>query len=321
VFGHYGYLFFHSTAMRSGKTTALNLVSTLAFDATAPLNAPTSAALRDMAARGQTMVLDTLERWREKSPESYGAIMELLEAGFRNGGVVIKQVPHSNDGFRPKEFPVYAPYAMAGINIGSLTDTALDRALPVEMHRKAASVKKRRYTDHATEQQCAPIRDVLYQWALRAAERVWSEYDSVELDQQIDGLHLNDRAGDVWRPIFAVARALNHDAASIHRLCTLAIEMGGDPDALADREKLLIVKAIRSKVQNGTVTATTTQLLEAVAVAGAATTKHQLTMLLKSWGFEQATVRLPEFPNPHRAWKLRECFLERIEKKLAEGLG
>ena len=29
------------------------------------------------------MILDTLERWKGKSPEAYSAAMELLDAGFR----------------------------------------------------------------------------------------------------------------------------------------------------------------------------------------------------------------------------------------------
>jgi hypothetical protein len=145
IFSHYGYLFLHSVLPRSGKTRLLEVNSHLAFEASQPLNAPTTATIRETAAEGRTLQLDTLERWKGKSAEAYSAAMELLDAGFRNGGVVQKMVPVDGGGWRKESYPVYAPYAMAAINRDSLTDTALDRAFVIEMHRKSVKVRKRKY--------------------------------------------------------------------------------------------------------------------------------------------------------------------------------
>ena len=93
IFSHFGYLFFHSLLPRSGKTRIEEVLSHLAFEACDPLNAPTVPTIRDTAYEGRTLVLDTLERWKGKSPEAYCAAMELLDAGFRNGGVVAKMDP------------------------------------------------------------------------------------------------------------------------------------------------------------------------------------------------------------------------------------
>ena len=92
TFGHYGYLFLFSMLMRSGKTRVIEVLSHLAFEASAPLNAPTPASLRELASGGGTSLLDTLERWRDKNQESHSAAMDILDAGFRNGGVVTKMV-------------------------------------------------------------------------------------------------------------------------------------------------------------------------------------------------------------------------------------
>ena len=70
LFSHFGYLFFHSRFPRSGKTRAEEVLSHLCFDATVPLNAPTVPTIRDTAAEGRTLILDTLERWKGKSPEA-----------------------------------------------------------------------------------------------------------------------------------------------------------------------------------------------------------------------------------------------------------
>src|SRR5882762_2756201 len=137
LFSHYGYLFLHSKFPRSGKTRVEEALSHLCFEATVPLNAPTVATIRETAAEGHTVILDTLERWRGKSPEAHSAAMELLDAGFRNGGTVAKMVSVGDGKWKKENFPVYAPYVLAAIDKGSLTDTALDRCFVIEMHRKS----------------------------------------------------------------------------------------------------------------------------------------------------------------------------------------
>jgi hypothetical protein len=90
LFSHFGYLFLHSLLKRSAKTRLLEVISHLAFDATRALTGPTAPTIREVAAEGRTVLLDTLERWKEKSKEAYAALMEFLDAGFRNGGTVSK---------------------------------------------------------------------------------------------------------------------------------------------------------------------------------------------------------------------------------------
>jgi len=157
LFSHYGYMFFHSTFPRSGKTRVEEILSHLCFEATAPLNAPTVATIRETAAEGHTVILDTLERWKGKSPEAHSAAMELLDAGFRNGGTVTKMVSAGDGKWKKENFPVFAPYVLAAIDKESLTDTALDRSFAIEMHRKPISIKKQKYSSDRCEQGCASI--------------------------------------------------------------------------------------------------------------------------------------------------------------------
>ena len=208
VFSHYGYLFLYSMLKRSGKTRGIELLSHVGFEAGRPLNAPTPAALRDLASDGGTLLLDTLERWGEKNQESFSAAMDILDAGFRSGGAVTKMVKAGDGDWRRDEFPVYAPYAMAAIGIASLSDTARDRSFLIEMHRKPARIRKERYTWHQCEQECMPVRDDAYRWALLNAGRVSAIYLSPSLEKECEALALNDRAADIWRPILALASAL-----------------------------------------------------------------------------------------------------------------
>jgi len=101
-------VFLYSPTPRCGKTRVEEVTSHLAFEATAPLNAPTPPTMRETAVGGGTAIFDTLERWQEK--DSFGAAMELLDAGFRSGGVVTKMLQNQSGEWRRELYPVYAPY-------------------------------------------------------------------------------------------------------------------------------------------------------------------------------------------------------------------
>jgi hypothetical protein len=249
LFSHFGYLFLHSRFPRSGKTRVEEILSHLCFEATVPLNAPTVPTIRDTAAEGHTLVLDTLERWKAKNPEAYGAAMELLDAGFRNGGTIAKMVAAGEGKWRKEMFPVYAPYVLAAIAKESLTDTALDRAFVIEMHRKSISIKKKKYSYHHTEQECLRLRDDLYRWALENARRLAVRYESEELEATVDALELNDRAADIWKPLLAVARALGSNEAW-QQLTSLAVGMCRDPEA-AERARINAIAGSLRKLVNG----------------------------------------------------------------------
>jgi len=224
LFSHYGYMFLHSRFPRSGKTRVEEILSHVCFEATNPLNSPTVATIRETAAEGHTVILDTLERWKEKSTEAYGAAMELLDAGFRNGGIVAKMVSAGDGQWKKESFPVYAPYVLAAIHKDSLTDTALDRSFAIEMHRKPITTKKQKYSFYRCEEEFLSLRDDLYGWALQNAPVLAAVYESAKLDTDVDRLELNDRAADIWKPLFAVIRVLGADDAW-QPLSSLAIEL------------------------------------------------------------------------------------------------
>jgi Protein of unknown function (DUF3631) len=189
-------------------------------------------------------VLDTLERWKEKNSEAYGAAIELLDAGFRNGGTVAKMVSAGEGKWRREMFPVYAPYVLAAIAKKSLTDTALDRAFTIEMHRKPITIKKQKYSFHRCEQECQSLRDDLYRWALENARVLATTYENAELEADVDALELNDRAADIWKPLLAVARVLRSEEAW-QQLTSLAVEMHRDPEA-AERDRIsAMVRSLR----------------------------------------------------------------------------
>jgi hypothetical protein len=306
TFSHFGYLFFHSKLPRSGKTRVLEMISHLAFEATAPLNAPTTATIRELACEGRTLQLDTLERWRGKSAEAFCAAMELLDAGFRNGGTVSKMVPLGDGNWRRGSYPVYAPYSMAAIDKDSLSDTALDRSFAIEMRRKAIKVQKNKYNFHRVERLCQPTREDLYLWALLNAGRVAEIYESAEHETFVSRIQLHDRAADIWKPLLAIARLLDLDLPDLSRL---AHEMSGDPDAQEDRRRLSILDHLLTMLDDGEVIGTTTELR---AVQGFVDVYDTLT----AWGFVQEKRWIGG--QSSRVWVLPEQRLVRLARELRE---
>ena len=314
IFGHYGYLYLHSTRKRSGKTRLLELLFHVCFQASGPLNAPTPAALREMACEGGTLLLDTLERWREKNSESFSAAMDLLDAGFRSGGKVVKMVPTGQGQWCKEEFPVYAPYAMAAISKDSLSDTALDRSFVVEMHRKPTKVKTSHYNFHQCEKRCAPIRSVLYAWALSNAKAVSAEYESAELGTEIALLGLNDRAADIWQPLFAIGRVLDIDPEDFEQLKAVAREMNVDDEVAEEEHKLDVLRGLARIANEGKVVGTTTELQRQLRNEGV--DSPDLHALLTGCGFEQRSIRVSG--GPRRAWELTDT---QLAEAVAELLG
>ena len=316
LFGFFGYLFFYSKRPRSGKTRIEEVLSHLAFQASGPVTAPTVPVIRDTAAEGGTLILDTLERWSSKSPEVYGAAMELLDAGFRNGGKIPKMVKNAEGNWIKTEIPVFAPYIMAGINRDSLTETALDRSFDFDMERKPTVIRTRPYSSHRCEKECLPIRDRLYRWALHNACHVFSLYEGEDLFGEIERWRLNDRAADIWKPLLAVAMCMDQSAVC-QTLRSLASEMGKDPEAEERTRHLSIVKALKQETNSdGVVVGMTSNLRTRLRSRGIELTENELHGVLTEWGFSQKSVRLEE--GPRRSWELQRSELDILEAAFSE---
>ncbi len=323
IFSHFGYLFFHSKLWRSGKTRLEEVLSHLGFQATQPLNGPTAPTIRDTAAEGGTVILDTLERWRGKSPEAFSAAMEFLDAGFRKGGTVAKMVPRGDGRWEKELIPVFAPYVLAAIDEDSLPETALDRSFVIEMHRKSPGVKTAKYSFFRCEKECTPLRENLYIWALQNAAELSRIYESPELEADVAGLRLHDRAADIWQPLLAIARALGADAL-YQDLASLAVETGRDGDTAEQAHALAIVRALRQKADgNGKVVGMTSELVAHLRSCSVfdgdsrpnAVHESSLHELLTQWGFGKKSVRLAD--GPRRAWELADAELAEWEQELS----
>ena len=85
-------------------------------------------------------LLDEADRWlraAEKGSERGADLLASLNAGWRIGGKVARQVP-SGDGWVTRGFRCDVPKVLAGI--GDFPDTVADRSIIVTMERKPAGL-------------------------------------------------------------------------------------------------------------------------------------------------------------------------------------
>jgi Protein of unknown function (DUF3631) len=123
-------------------------------------------------------------------------------------------------------------------------------------------------------------------------------YESKALQDRIDALGLNDRAADIWKPLFAVVSVAAEKATA--ELETLCVEMSPDPDRQEELRQLRIFSALRTLAgPDGVLAATTQHIVERLKTVTALDVPD-LHSVLAQWRFPEKNMRLPEFDTPRK---------------------
>ena len=125
-------------------------------------------------------------------------------------------------------YAVFCPKAFAGIG-ATLPDTVMDRAIPVELHRRAPDERHpARFRQASARAELSPLRDRIAAWATVAKERLTDA--EPELPDE-----LSDRQQDSWEPLLAVADLAGGEWPERARdcLCHVQVDRRASRDALA----------------------------------------------------------------------------------------
>lgn len=189
------YLAVTSPEKRSGKTRLLEVLELLVARPWRVITPSEAVLFRKIAAAKPTVLLDEADAiFKDRGP-TYEGLRALLNAGHRCGVVVSRCV---GEGAKQQlvDFPVFCPKAIAGI--GSLPDTVADRSIRIRLARRAPheQIERFRYRDIA--QEGAALAQVLGEATADAIETLRDSRPAVPKG-------LNDRAGECWEPLFAIA--------------------------------------------------------------------------------------------------------------------
>jgi len=192
-----------SPEKRCGKTTLLALLSKLVNRPLAAANISPPALFRVIEEVEPTLLIDEADTFLQGNDEMRG----ILNAGYsRDTAYVVRvsgekpRTPQSRDAeessqSRPTSlarFSCWCPKVMAAI--GRLPDTLADRCIVLRMQRKTAA------------EQCQRLKDLDATILRRKCARFVND-QALEISAASPDLPrgLNDRAADIWEPLFALA--------------------------------------------------------------------------------------------------------------------
>ena len=203
-------LFITSPDKRCGKSQLLKI---LGKASARPLNAGSISAAsvyRTVQAVHPTLLVDEFDAHNKEDEE----MRKTINNGYERGNVTIRTDPNT---LEVLQFDTFAPVAIAAI--GRTWATVEDRSITIRLHRKRTSEKvKKMRRNHAPEFDC---------FASKAARWATDNLDAIaSADPECPGA-LNDRAADIWTPLFAIADLAGGDWPARARQSALALSADG----------------------------------------------------------------------------------------------
>lgn len=211
-----------SPVRRCAKTRVLELVKRLARRARHEASMSASFMFRIIEESMPTLLIDEADTVfgaavRDEVGES---LRGLINAGFERGATV-GRIVGDGAGMQPKEFPVFAPVAIAGIG-DCIPETILDRGINIRMRRRTAHERIEPFRRRRSGAQAEQLRRRLGAWAETA---VFTVEAAIDADPALPA-GVEDRAADTWEPMIAVAVAAGSDWPA--RAATACEKLTGD---------------------------------------------------------------------------------------------
>jgi hypothetical protein len=188
------YLSITSAEKRSGKTLLLEALELVVRQPQPSANISDAALFRAIAELQPTLLFDEVDAIFGPKARDREDLRGMLNAGYRRGAVVRRMGGAKMTTL--EAFPVFAAKAFAGI--GELPDTIRDRTIRLRLERRTREEPIERFRRRDAEEQAEPLRASCE--SLAAHHLPALTYARPALPDELD-----DRAQDVWEPLFAIA--------------------------------------------------------------------------------------------------------------------
>lgn len=226
----------------SGKTQGvLVLLIDLAFMPVAAADVSAPVIFRLLDAFGGTLVLDETEKLSGTSERSQD-VTNILNAGHVKG-FPARRCEVTNGNIIVREFDCFSPKVLA--SIAPLPDALASRCIPFPMLRRPKKVKM-----PACNVDAAGLRDDLHALTLTHALELRS------LLRSPDDTGLQNRAGDLWRPLLKIAGWLDPDGSEnlaelLRAYAEAAVVTAEEESGVPDTDEALLL-ALHARVRTGT---------------------------------------------------------------------
>lgn len=279
---------------RCGKTVMLTMLGHLSYRPLPASNISPAAMYRAVQKWKPTLLIDEVDSFLRNNDETRG----IIDSGStRASAYVIRCV---GDDSEPTRFSTWGAKALSGI--GSLPDTIADRSIPLRLRRKTLRepVSNLRLADPLQWEQ---YRARIKRWADDNCSAVGTA-PPARLEE------LNDRANDMWEPLFAIADVAGGDWPNLARQAALELH-GGEEDTQGKGVELLAnIRTVFERRETPNVL--NADLLSALVGdpewrwgawnRGKPMTQRQLTKLLKGFDVSNHSVRTERAVNGGRGY-------------------
>ena len=277
-----------SAEKRSAKTLLLEILAVLVRKAIPASNLTSSVLFRTIESFKPTLLIDEADSFLRDNEELRG----VLNSGHRRGtAFVLRNV---GDDHTPTMFSTFCCKAIAAI--GKLPGTIEDRCIPIPMKRKGRTekVERMRYRNLAPE-----TADLKRQAARWAADNI----GVLKVADPPTPETLNDRAGDSWRPLLAIADCAGGKWPEVARQAALRLSGGDVDDSSVGVQLLTDIKDIfererTDKLSSETIVEELVKLEERPWVEWGKSqkpmSKPQLARVLQRYGLKPKKIRLGE---------------------------
>lgn len=285
------YIVIVSPEKQSGKTRLIEVAGLLVREPWHTASTTEAALFRKIETTLPTLLLDEIDAVFSAATERTEPLRACLNAGNRRGASVARCVGKGSD-MEVRDFSVFCPKVLAGIDTGKLPETLVDRAVVLHMERRRAGEHVERLRYRFAAEEVAPLRADLEAWAATVIEDLHNAIPELPSE-------LSDRAADAWEPLLAIADLAGGDWPERARAAAVALSTEDNDDG-ASRGALLL-GAIRDAMGDADVIATV-DLLEKINGNdelpfggwndGKGLDARGLARMLKPYGVKRATVRV-----------------------------
>ncbi len=302
------YMVIVSPEKQSGKTRLLEVLELLVREHWRTASTTEAALFRKIEQDRPTLLLDEIDAIFGSNSERTEPLRAALNAGNRRGAKATRVVGQGAK-MEARDFSVFCPKVLAGIDTGRLPETIQDRAVTLHMTRRRDGEHVERLRWRAATEQTEPLRLQLQAWAATAID-VLREAEPETPDE------LSDRAADGWEPLFAVADLAGGDWPSRARAAAITLSAASDGEEIGRGTQLLA--AIRRAMGTADV-ASTADLLAKINAdetmpfggwhEGKGIDPRTLARLLKPYEVKPRTVRIgPDTAKGYHAADLADAW-------------
>jgi len=196
------------------------------------------------------------------------------------------------NGYMPKEYPIFAPRALAGINKRILNQTTLDRTFAIEMVPQTKEEKREKFRRRKLKSEVKELRDQTKIFWILNEDKVPQVYDA---DGSFPYLEkFRDRTIDIAEPLAAILEAAyrGHTRLEEARQDLIeAISISRDDQLKEIKEHRILRELARLAKEENPLVGNSTELAQMCSNLPEKPSEYDISQTLRKYGFQTKSIR------------------------------